>query len=126
MNSYLLIASIITFLLGLVHSVLGEIMILRHLPNVEGFPPIAKSKRLPKWTIRITWHITTILGWAIAIILAYFSQYNPLDNNQLFIIKVLDIAFFASFVVSLIGTRARHPSWIAFLILALLCLRVSI
>jgi hypothetical protein len=123
MNLYLLIASGITFFLGLVHSALGEVIILRHLPNVQGFPPILKSDLLPKWTIRITWHIATILGWGVAAVLAHFSQIKSFGSGDIFMIRVLAIMFFASSAVSLVGAKARHPSWVAFLVIGLLCLK---
>ena len=116
------LAAGLCLVLGLVHSLLGEYMLMRHLPGVQGLPLFRGSPDLPRQTIRITWHITSLLAWAITAILARLAALPGLGATEIFILQILALCFFACFLVALIGTRGRHPSWLAFLILALLCL----
>src|SRR5262249_7819427 len=76
MNVYFAVAGVMALLLGLAHSILGEILLLRRLTN-DHLPPIAPfslielpklglmgSADLARLTLRFTWHLPTVLGAA--------------------------------------------------------------
>ena len=118
MNVYLLIAAILTVLTAGVHSVVGEKLIISPLMKSRDLPTISGSVWIVRKTLRFAWHLTTVLGIGIAAILFYYAGIETLGPEQVVIVKILSATFFASFLVSLIGARGRHPSWVAFLLAA--------
>ena len=120
MNYYLLVSAILMAIMGIAHSVVGEIKILQPLESSKDLPAVRGSTRHTRLTLRFTWHITTVLGFGIAAILFLYSQAMVLQAQQVVVVQIFSITFFISFLVSLIGSRARHPSWIVFLIASVL------
>lgn len=120
MNYYLLIAGILMMVMGIAHSSLGEVKIIGPIQSLDVLPKVHGSVRGTKQTLRFAWHITSVLGWGTAIILFYFCQLTSFNNDQVFILMTLSVTFFLSFLVSVIGSRAKHPSWIIFLLVAIL------
>lgn len=127
MNPYLLIASSLIFLLAIAHSILGEIKILRHLkkvndlPVLQGIPLLWKNVNASKLTIRMVWHLATVLAFCIAIILFQLSMLNSLTANEICIVFTIGISMFISCIVSFAFTKGNHASWIAFLVIGVLC-----
>jgi hypothetical protein len=120
MNTYLLTSGILTIVLCVAHSVIGEMSIINPIQKIEVLPAVRGSIRMTKRTLRFAWHVTSVLGLGVATILIYYSRFTILDPDQAFVVKVLSLTFFLSFIVSLIGSRAKHPAWIVFLISSLL------
>jgi len=59
MNPFLLAAAILIFLIGLLHSLLGERLVFRHL-RVSGLVPTRGDSHLREFRVRIlwaTWHV---------------------------------------------------------------------
>jgi hypothetical protein len=130
MNGHLVAAAVLAAMLGIAHSVLGELYLLRHLGKVDGIAPITPyvlvpvrwltaSDLLSKRTIRMVWHALTALGWATASILARYAA-RPLDEGSTWTIRIIAIAFLACALLFLVGTRLRHPGGVAFAALAVL------
>ncbi len=130
MNGILGAAAILAAMLGLMHSVLGELLLLRHFGEVEGLRPIATGVLVPlrglpatsllsKQTIRMSWHALTAFGLAASAILATFAM-RPLDAGATIAIRILAAAFLACAALFFVGTRLRHPGGYAFLALAIL------
>ncbi len=72
MNTTLLLAAVGLALVGLAHSVLGEILVFKPL-RVQGWVPTAGAPVLRERHIRIlrgSWHLVTLLGWALSALLA--------------------------------------------------------
>lgn len=111
-----LCAAVLLFLIGVAHSVVGEIMIIRHLFQLDLFPDL-RFDLFAKRTLRFAWHLTTIAWWGIAGIVFLQFRYS---SGRFSIQTVLAVTFFISFLMVLIGTRGRHLSWSTFLIVAIL------
>lgn len=110
MNGYFLSAALLAFLVGLIHSVMGERLIFQPLRRASRVPT-AGGEALPKSHIRIlwaTWHIVTLLGWAVAAILVRLSQTGP---DEKVIAGIVAVATAGSAALVFIGTRGRHPGW---------------
>lgn len=121
MNSLLAAAAALAFLTGAVHSILGEYLIFRHLrrgtlvPGLEAPPLRSRSIRI-LWA---SWHVLTVFGWAFAGVLlqvALSPQTSPLDA---FLSATVAANACGSLLV-LVGTRGRHPGWIALAVVAAL------
>jgi hypothetical protein len=93
MNTYLFAAGILTALIGVVHSVMGEIMIFRALRRSTWIPTQGGSA-LREFQVRIIWASWHILSLLTALV--------------------------ASAALVLIGTRGRHPAWLGLLLVAAL------
>jgi hypothetical protein len=119
LQTYLAAAAVVAFLTGLVHSVLGEILIFRHLRRgtlvpALGAPPLRERNIRILWA---TWHLATVFGWTLAAILlqlALLPQAPLLDM----VIGATIAANVGGSLLVLVGTRGRHPGWIALAIVA--------
>lgn len=118
MNTLLLTAAGISFLLGLAHSWLGEQYILIRLFRRENLPHLLGSEVFTKRTLRFAWHLTTIAWWGAAAIFIVLARQPHADPTEI-VARVLAATFLASSFLSLIITRGRHLSWIFFLAIAL-------
>ena len=126
MNTYLLIASVLTIALALAHSVLGELKILRHLkdenlPALQGIPLLFKIKSPAKRTLRFVWHLASVFGFGFAAVLFYFSNLSALTQTDAVVIKIISATMFAAGSVTLIITHASHMGWVLFFAIAVFC-----
>ncbi|MBB3114777.1 hypothetical protein FHS18_006937 [Paenibacillus phyllosphaerae] len=122
MNGYLLSASVLAFVVGLVHTVLGEILIFRKMRR-DGFIPTDGGNVLRESNVRIlwaSWHVLTVFGWGMAILLLWLAQQSLVSGT----FRVLEYTVAASMLVGavliLIGTKAKHPGWVGLLGVAVL------
>ena len=120
MNAYLASASLITVLTAVVHTVLGERLIIGPLQESTDLPAVRGSAGFTKRTLRFAWHVTSVLGIGIAGVLFYYASIEELQPDQVAVLTIIAATLFVSFVVSLIGSRGRHPAWILFLAAAIL------
>jgi hypothetical protein len=116
MNGYLVAASVLTGLMCLAHSVLGEIFILIPLHRREGRS--GRSGLTTREVLRFTWHILSVLGLGMAVILWYYARFTALSSDQIAVLRILALTCLVSFGIALAGSRARHPSWAVFLAVA--------
>lgn len=122
MNSYLVGASLLIALVGLVHTVLGEFLIFRRL-RLSGIVPTNGGELLKERHVRIlwaTWHAVTVLAWGLSLILWQIARQPEPDTAHRTILFAISTAALASAVLVFIGTRARHPGWIGLLAVAAL------
>lgn len=122
MQTLLLWAGLVMALTALVHSVVGEFLIFRQLRS-GGIVPTQGGPLLRERHVRIlwaSWHLVSILGWAIAAILlaVALSPGQPLPNAWL--VKVAIAASLAGSALVLFATRGRHPGWFSLLVAAIL------
>lgn len=113
MRTLLLAAGAIAAVTGLIHSVLGEILIFRHLRN-GGLVPALGAPPLQARNIRIiwaTWHLASVFGWAFAGVLFGLAFDHP--SPDLLILSAVVYAHAAGAILVLLGTKGRHPGWIA-------------
>ena len=122
MNSYLLAGGILAFIVGLVHSVLGEVLIFRRLRS-RGIIPTHGGELLRERHVRIlwaSWHILTVLGWCVATILWCLAQNFPLSQSHHFVARAIAVAMLASATIVFVSTKAKHPGWVGLLGVAIL------
>ena len=121
MNPWLFSAAILMIVVGMVHSVLGEHLIFSPL-RTGGLIPTDGGSHLRERNVRIlwaTWHFTSVLGWAAAFILFQAAS----TAVPVLVIQAIMLAAAAGGLLVLVGTRGKHPGWIALLVVALLVWR---
>jgi hypothetical protein len=116
MNIYLIISALILTGLVLVHSILGEKFIIQPVLKLQ-LPQLLGDELLTRMTIRMAWHITTLIGLGLAIILVACT-WLPRTFETSIIIKIISGISFLSFIYSALAVRGRHLSWLAFLFIA--------
>ena len=122
MNIYFLIAGILCFVLGLVHSALGEILIFKHKRKMGNLVPTKVATELKEQHLRIiwaTWHLTSIFGWCIGAFLVKIA-FNQNLLDQYFIINTAICGMLASSILVLIGTKGKHPGWLVLMLIGTL------
>jgi hypothetical protein len=126
MNTYLMAASIITMFVVLVHTIAGEILIIRPLFKANSVPKYFGSEIFFKETIRATWHMLGLLGLGTAVINFYIGSHPHLIASNIVTLKVLMVAYWGCGGISIVVTKFKHLSWVAFFTMGgLLYLSVS-
>lgn len=123
MNSLLAGAGAVLVVTGLVHSVFGERLIFRRMRRAGSLIPTDGGSALREPHVRIlwaTWHALSVIGWALAALLLWYAHEVPPMPAP------LGWAVFGgttgSSLLVLVGTKGRHPGWIALLAAAVLTL----
>lgn len=119
MNVFLLIAGLLSAIIGVAHSVLGEKLLLRPLFECGEVPKLLGSTLFAHRTLRFAWHLTTVLLVAIGTVVMGIAV-SPPDTGQVWILQSLAATFTVCSLLSLIGARGRHFSWWVFFIIAAL------
>ena len=122
MNAYFVAASALLFLVGLIHSVLGEILIFRRMRRASVIPAYG-GELLRERHVRIlwaAWHVVTVMGWGLAAVLLWLSL--PASERPVlsFLAGIAIAATLAGSLLVLIGTGGKHPAWIGLLGVAIL------
>lgn len=123
MPSYLFLAGLLAIVVGVIHSVLGEIMIFKRM-RVSGIIPTDGRPLLRESHVRIlwaTWHIVTLFGFGIAAILFHMSSDSTASLSQPYILNAIAVSMLTSAALVLVATKAKHPGWIGLLVVAILC-----
>jgi hypothetical protein len=115
-HTALLIASILTFAIGAVHSWLGERRLIGPLLAPERRQGILAGS-FGRQILRFAWHLTTIAWWGIGAILAALTL-SPMDSQGRLVAAVIGATFFATGAVILVASRGRHLAWPVFLAIA--------
>lgn len=122
MNRYLVAGAVLAFIVGVVHSVLGEILIFRRM-RVHGLVPTDGGSILLERHVRIlwaSWHLATAFGWGIAVILLRLASPDAPSDLRSQLSMPISGAMLASSLLVLIGTKGRHPGWVGLLGAAIL------
>ena len=120
MQAYLLAAAVVAALVGVIHSILGEVLIFRKLskgtliPNQAAAPLELRNVRI-LWA---TWHLASAFGFGFAAILIIWANREFAPDPATVWTLILSFAF-GSFLV-LVATRGKHPGWIGLLIVSVL------
>lgn len=128
MNAWLLAAAALIFVIGLVHSWLGELVIFRQLrqgPKSSGVVPSGGAPVLRGFQTRIlwaSWHLVTVLAWALAALLLWLAQPAARAMSGGVVEGIAIAALTAGAGLVLWSNRGRHPAWIALLAAAALVL----
>jgi hypothetical protein len=115
----LLAAGILSAVLGILHSLLGEKLLLGPIFRRGDLPKLLGSTDFARRTLRFAWHLTTVLLVAIGAVITALSL-SPLEAQSAWVARALAVAFAACSLLSLIAARARHFSWWVFLVIAML------
>jgi len=108
----LLVSSFLLFLIGIIHSYLGEKYILIRLFRRDNLPKLQGSDWFTKRVLRFAWHLTTLAWWGFAAILVFLS--TPSDNIREEVLITITAVFALSGVVSLFFSHGKHLSWLFF------------
>jgi hypothetical protein len=122
MQTLFIAAGSLALLTGLVHSVLGEILIFRQLRKA-GLVPTMAAAPLRERHIRIlwaTWHLASVFSWAFASVLLRLAFVAQDSTLIAFILSAVVVANLGGSVLVFVGTKGRHPGWIALLAVAVL------
>jgi hypothetical protein len=115
MHSLLVTAAVIATVTGFVHSLLGERLIFRHL-RASSLVPSLPAPPLQSRHVRIlwaTWHLASVFAWALAGMLLLLSQDSAAALSARSVLGASALAFLVGSLLVLIGTRGRHPGWVA-------------
>jgi hypothetical protein len=118
MNALLVVAAVMVSLLGVAHSYLGERYILVRLFRRAELPSLFGGQAFTRHTLRFAWHLTTVAWLGIAGLL--FVLASPRGAGVQRQAQVIAATFAISAIVSLLGSRGRHLSWVVFIIAAAL------
>lgn len=112
MEIYLIVAGSLMLLMGLAHSVLGEMLIFRHVRRGK-----AKHKEavdlLPqrRWdALWSSWHLLTLLGAGLGASL--WAKAWSVGTTPLAPLATIAVTFAIASIFWLLGTRGKHPAWI--------------
>ncbi len=114
MDNYANYAAVLAVLIGVVHSVLGEVLIFRKLRSgsvvpAQAAPPLSERNIRILWA---TWHVVTIFGFALATILFQLGSTTDALSIRVIVFNATSAAFLGASILFLVGTRARHPGWV--------------
>ncbi|ALS96877.1 hypothetical protein [Lacimicrobium alkaliphilum] len=120
MHSLLVSAGLLSIVVGLVHSALGEFLIFKKLrnnsvvPNVA-VPPIRERNIRILWA---TWHLASILGFAMGAILIQLAE---MSVPPAFVVQPIAFSMAMAGALVCYATNGRHPGWAGLLGVAVLC-----
>jgi len=118
-TALLLVAALLSFVVGLAHSVLGEKYILMRLFRRPDLPKLFGDMTFTARTLRFAWHLTTIAWWGGGAMLVLASRGLLSQRNSLI---VLAATMLATAAVILVASRGRHLAWPVFLAIAVISL----
>ena len=110
------IAAILCFVVGLIHSVLGERYILIRLFRRDNIPHLFGSDYFTKGTLRFVWHITTFAWWGFGYLLWLISTSQDISSQS--VLYVISAVSLFSGIFSFGFTKGRHLSWLVFVAIA--------
>jgi hypothetical protein len=122
MNWYFLAAGVLTFSIGLVHSIFGERLVFRRMRSA-GFIPTNGGQVLHEHHVRIlwaSWHIVTAMGWCMAVALFWLALPSSRHLAQSPVAMAVVASMFASSLLVLVGTKGKHLGWAGLLGVAIL------
>jgi hypothetical protein len=115
------VAAALSFATGLAHSVLGEVLIFQRLRRGT-VVPTQGGNALGARHVRIlwaSWHVLTLMGWCMALMLVELAA-RPTNDMTGAITRLISVGMLTGGLTVMIGTRGRHPGWVAMTLVALL------
>ncbi|MEO1259037.1 MAG: hypothetical protein AAFZ15_09565 [Bacteroidota bacterium] len=123
MITALYIAACLAFVTGAAHSYLGERYILIRLFRRQNLPKLLGGTDFTRQTLRFAWHITTVLLWGFSAFFILMANESCTFQN---IAWIGAATFIITGAISLIASKGRHLSWIAFLSIGFICLYAAL
>jgi hypothetical protein len=124
MNLYFLFAGLLAFLVGLVHSVLGERWVFKRM-RAGGVIPTQGGTLLREPHVRIlwaSWHVVTVIGWCLAALLVWLALQPAAAERYRFVSGAIAVAMLASATLVCFATKGKHLGWVGLLAVAMLTL----
>ena len=121
MNTLLLVAGVLSIAVGVIHSILGEVLIFKKL-RLGSIVPTLAVEPLSERNVRIlwaTWHIASLFGWALGGLLIQIALTGVVSAG--FVIEFIALAMLVSGLLVLFATKGKHPGWIGLCLVALFC-----
>jgi hypothetical protein len=119
MNPWLSSAAALCVLVALVHSVLGEWRIFRHLRRPHHLVPTEGGTVLREFQLRIvwgTWHGLSVMGLGLAAVLVWLATSADARAASGGVVEAcLAAALATTGLIVLVSNRGRHPAWLALL-----------
>lgn len=109
MTQSLVLAALVTTIVAITHSWLGEVRLIGPLLSPEHRIGVL-AHRYARLILRFAWHITSLAWICIAGILLTLSSV-PLDRTGRMILACIAVTFLISGLISLIISRGRHLGW---------------
>ncbi len=123
MNLYFLFAGVLAFVVGLVHSILGERWVFKRM-RIKSVVPTNGGTVLREPHVRIlwaSWHAVTVLGWCLAALLVWFSLLPQTEPFQFVSVSIACAMLAGSWLV-FFATQGKHLGWAGLLGVAVLTL----
>jgi hypothetical protein len=114
-STLLFIAALLTFGVGIAHSLLGEKYLLMRLFRRPDLPTLFGGTSFTVRTLRFAWHITTIAWWGFGAML-WLAAYDELTQDHA--LHLLGTTMLATSVMILIASRGKHLAWPVFAAIA--------
>jgi len=121
-STLLIVAALLTFGVGIAHSVLGEKLLLIRLFRRPDLPKLAGSTTFAVRTLRFAWHITTVAWWGFGAMLLLASRDALTQANAL---RALAVTMLVTAAMILIASRGKHLAWPVFAVIAAAALWVA-
>ncbi len=121
MNPSFIAAAALAFATGLAHSIIGEWLIFQRLRR-GGWIPTFGGELLRQRHVRIlwaSWHLVTIMGWGLAALLLALASAPP-TPLAMHLARVIAVVTLMGGAIVLLGTRGRHPGWVAMALVGVL------
>jgi hypothetical protein len=120
MNVYLITSGILCFILGGLHSILGELLIFVRKRKTNKLMSTLVSNSLKERHLRIiwaTWHLASIFGFCIGTLLIKIALDQNLVSKDFlkFITISISVSMLCSSILVFTGTKGKHPGWIILL-----------
>lgn len=110
-------AAVLTIVIGLVHSWLGERRLIGPLLSPERRQGMLVASAFARRVLRFAWHLTSIAWCGIGAILAALAV-SPLDRQGRYALVAIGTTFLVTGMVTLVVSRGRHLAWPFFLAIA--------
>ncbi|MDA9189587.1 hypothetical protein N9O57_01265 [bacterium] len=115
----LILASVLCFSIGSIHSYFGEKFILIRLFNKCEVPKLFGDTYFTRRTLRFAWHLTTLAWFGFGVIL--FKENSKLSLDPA-LLKIVGAVFFFSGLLAFCFTKGKHLSWVIFWTISAICL----
>ena len=119
MEIALTVAATLILFVAIAHSWLGERYILMRLFRRSDLPQVFGSSEFTTRTLRFAWHLTSIAWLGLAGVLLAIAHPPVQPRTVGFIVG---ITFLIHGFIALFGSKGRHLSWIAFLLIGALAI----
>jgi hypothetical protein len=107
-QSALILAAIVLFLTGAIHSYLGERVVFGRLFALPDLPLLRNDRTFTENVLRYAWHLTSLAWWGFAALLLVLAAGSPSPRT---IGTFMAAMCLLSGLVIVFTAGRRHPAW---------------